>query len=296
MPHLFVISDEFAELKSQQPDFMDELISTARIGRSLGVHLILATQKPSGVVNDQIWSNTKFRVCLKVQSKADSMDMLKRPEAAEIKETGRFYLQVGYNEYFALGQSAWCGADYFPQEEVQVQEDNSVEFLDRVGQTTLEVKPKNKLGKAESKQLVAIVQYLSDLAKRERIEPRSLWLEPLKDRIELEELQNTFYKKPDSGVTALVGMVDDPELQRQFPLVLNLQEYRNFLVVGSSGSGKTTFLRTLLYSLVKYYNPEEVNFYLMDFSGGALSAIATPRIAAPILQKKMRLMSVGCSN
>lgn len=54
IPHLFIICDEFAELKSQQPEFMDNLISTARIGRSLGVHLILATQKPSGVVNDQI--------------------------------------------------------------------------------------------------------------------------------------------------------------------------------------------------------------------------------------------------
>ena len=61
IPHLFIISDEFAELKSQQPDFMDDLISTARIGRSLGVHLILATQKPSGVVNDQIWSNSKLK-------------------------------------------------------------------------------------------------------------------------------------------------------------------------------------------------------------------------------------------
>ena len=60
LPHLFIISDEFAELKAEQPDFMDELVSTARIGRSLGIHLILATQKPSGVVNDQIWSNSKF--------------------------------------------------------------------------------------------------------------------------------------------------------------------------------------------------------------------------------------------
>ena len=115
LPHLFLISDEFAELKQQQPEFMDKLISIARIGRSLGVHLILATQKPAGVVNDQIRSNTKFRVCLKVQDRNDSMDMLKRPEAAELKETGRFYLQVGYNEFFALGQSAWSGAPYEPQ-------------------------------------------------------------------------------------------------------------------------------------------------------------------------------------
>ena len=60
LPHLFIISDEFAELKTQQPDFMDQLISAARIGRSLGIHLILATQKPSGVVDDQIWSNSKL--------------------------------------------------------------------------------------------------------------------------------------------------------------------------------------------------------------------------------------------
>ena len=97
---MFIISDEFAELKAQQPEFMDQLISTARIGRSLGVHLILATQKPNGVVDDQIWSNSRFRVCLKVQDKADSMDMIKRADAAEIKQTGRFYLQVGFNELF----------------------------------------------------------------------------------------------------------------------------------------------------------------------------------------------------
>ena len=90
VPHLFIISDEFAELKSQQPEFMDQLISTARIGRSLGVHLILATQKPSGVVNDQIWSNSRFRVCLKVQEKGDSNEMIKTPDAAFLKQPGRF--------------------------------------------------------------------------------------------------------------------------------------------------------------------------------------------------------------
>lgn len=64
---------------------MDQLISTARIGRSLGVHLILATQKPSGVVDDQIWSNSRFKICLKVQEKEDSMAMIKSPDAAMIK-------------------------------------------------------------------------------------------------------------------------------------------------------------------------------------------------------------------
>lgn len=95
LPHLILIVDEFAELKAEQPDFMKELISAARIGRSLGVHLILATQKPSGQVDEQIWSNSRFKLCLKVQSPQDSNEVLKSPLAAEIKEPGRAYLQVG---------------------------------------------------------------------------------------------------------------------------------------------------------------------------------------------------------
>ncbi|HEO5738586.1 TPA: type VII secretion protein EssC [Streptococcus agalactiae] len=89
MPHLFLISDEFAELKSNQPEFMKELVSTARIGRSLGIHLILATQKPSGVVDDQIWSNSRFKLALKVADRGDSIEMLHTPDAAEITQAGR---------------------------------------------------------------------------------------------------------------------------------------------------------------------------------------------------------------
>lgn len=66
LPHLILIVDEFAELKAEQPEFMKELISAARVGRSLGIHLILATQKPAGQVNEQIWSNSRFKLCLKV--------------------------------------------------------------------------------------------------------------------------------------------------------------------------------------------------------------------------------------
>ena len=128
--HLFIISDEFAELKQQQPDFMDELVSTARIGRSLGVHLILATQKPAGVVNDQIWSNSRFKVCLKVQSTEDSNELLKRPDAAYIKETGRFYFQVGYDELFEIGQSAWSGARYIPTDKIIKTVDDYINIID----------------------------------------------------------------------------------------------------------------------------------------------------------------------
>ena len=95
IPHLLIIIDEFAELKKAEPEFMQELISVAQVGRSLGVHLLLATQKPGGVVDDKIWSNSRFRICLKVQEREDSMDMLHNMDACQITQTGRGYLQVG---------------------------------------------------------------------------------------------------------------------------------------------------------------------------------------------------------
>lgn len=271
LPHLFIISDEFAELKSQQPEFMDKLISTARIGRSLGVHLILATQKPSGVVNDQIWSNTKFRVCLRVQDTGDSNDMLKRPDAASLKDTGRFYLQVGYNEYFALGQSAWCGADYIPQDEVVQQKDESVQVIDDTAQTLLVAKPIKQKKKGVSKQIVAIVQYLSDLAKRENILPRTLLPPPLPTVLTLEKLKEHFSEGTPDKISALVGMIDDPAQQQQYPLELDLESTHNVLLVGESGCGKTTFVQTMLLNLAQRYTPEQVSFYILDFSSKLLT-------------------------
>lgn len=112
VPHLFIIIDEFAELKREEGDFMKELISVAQVGRSLGVHLILATQKPSGTVDDNIWSNSKFRLCLRVQDKQDSMDMLHKADAAYLTQAGRCYMQVGNDELYQLFQSGYSGATY----------------------------------------------------------------------------------------------------------------------------------------------------------------------------------------
>lgn len=112
IPHLFIIIDEFAELKREEPEFMQELISVSQVGRSLGVHLILATQKPNGTVDDNIRSNSKFKLCLRVQDKQDSNDMLQKPDAAYITQAGRCYLQVGNDELYELFQSGFSGAIY----------------------------------------------------------------------------------------------------------------------------------------------------------------------------------------
>ena len=128
IPHMFIIIDEFAELKREEPEFMKELISVAQVGRSLGVHLILATQKPAGTVDDNIWSNSKFRLCLRVQDKQDSMDMLHKPDAAYITQAGRGYMQVGNDELYELFQSGYSGAVY--DEESGVQPDIAIMVAD----------------------------------------------------------------------------------------------------------------------------------------------------------------------
>lgn len=266
MPHLFIISDEFAELKQQQPEFMAKLVSAARIGRSLGVHLILATQKPSGVVDDQIRSNTKFRVCLRVQERSDSMDMLKRPEAAELTDTGRFYLQVGYNEYFALGQSAWCGAAYEPQDTVMVQRDDAIEFLDIAGQTVSKASPKVKKVDSGTKQIVAIVKYLSEIADIHGIKARQLWQPELPKKLDLDILQREKQTGLNEKMSVCLGKLDDPENQQQVPLIVNFGQCQNLLIVGDSGSGKTTLVQNILYSLIDQLTPQEFNFYVLDYS------------------------------
>lgn len=287
VPHLFIISDEFAELKTQQPEFMEQLISAARIGRSLGVHLILATQKPSGVVDDQIWSNSKFRVCLKVQEKADSQDMIKCPDAAELSQTGRFYLQVGFNELFALGQSAWCGAEYIPTETVEKTIDSSVRIVDNLGRTIMTVKPEKKKIKTDKKvkQIVSIVKYLSDLAIEENITVRPLWLKPIPEFIFVDEIEEKYNVVNESNyLNPVIGEYDDPFNQRQDVLRLPLSNEGNCLVYGSTGNGKATFLMTLCYSLIKNYSADKLNVYIMDFGSETLKAFENaPQVGGVVL-------------
>lgn len=272
LQHLFIISDEFAELKTQQTEFMEQLISAARIGRSLGIHLILATQKPAGVVDDQIWSNSKFKICLKVQERADSMDMLKRPDAAELSDTGRFYLQVGYNELFELGQSAWAGASYYPSDQVLVERDNTVEVFDNTGHILKSVKPrKRNIISNPQKQLDAITEYLKQTAENEQIYVKPLWLEPIAEYIYIEELEKKYHVENQNWIlNPVIGEYDDPSRQRQDILKLPISKNGNAVVYGAAGMGKTTFLTAMLYSLTKNHSPEELNLYILDFSSESL--------------------------
>lgn len=184
-------------------------------------------------MDDQIWSNSRFRVCLKVQGTADSNDMLKRPDAAEITQTGRFYLQVGFNEIFALGQSAWSGAEYVPTDIIEKKVDSSVQVVDFLGRVIRDAKPSKKttVSTKRPKQLVALVNYLAELAAEEKITERQLWKEPIPEFIYVDRLERTYGYKPTAFVlNPLVGEYDDPYNQRQVVLTLPLSAEGNCIV------------------------------------------------------------------
>ena len=272
IPHLFIICDEFAELKSQQPEFMDNLISVARIGRSLGVHLILATQKPSGVVNDQIWSNTRFRVCLKVQDESDSKEMLKRPEAASIRQAGRFYLQVGYDELFILGQSGWCGAKYYPSEKIVKQVDKSINFIDDCGNFIKSIQASKGINiEPQGEQLANILNSIIDTSNKIGKKARKLWLDSIPEKILINELEQKYnITTTPYNVEAVLGEYDAPEFQEQGIVQYNYLTDGNTIIYGNDGTERENLLNTLIYSTTKNHTSEEINYYMIDYGSESL--------------------------
>ena len=277
--HLFIISDEFAELKSQQSEFMSELISAARIGRSLGVHLILATQKPSGIVDDQIWSNSKFKVCLKVQEKSDSMDVIKRPDAVTLKKAGRFYLQVGYNDYFAIGQAAYAGTKYIPKDKITKQVDRDISFINNIGDT---IKNVETVERAESvsqgEELSNVLKYICEAAKSQHLVARQLWLDKIDSEIYVTNLMKKYnFQAQPWDLKTVIGEYDDPANQRQDLLVLDFNEGGNTLIYGSSG--KEIMIATIVYSLIISHSADEVNIYIIDFGSEMFGTfVSAPQI------------------
>lgn len=281
LPHLIIIVDEFAELKAEFPDFMKELISAARIGRTLGVHLILATQKPAGVVDAQIWSNSKFKLCLKVQSKEDSNEVIKTPLAAEIVEPGRAYFQVGNNEIFELFQSAYSG--------VKVTEDGddknkvfSLYSLNEWGKKTeiFTNKRKNNSDAAKN-QLQVIVDYVGTYCKSAGISLLGgICLPALRDLVKGNELGE--FSKTSQNIVVPVGIYDDPERQDQGNYCIDLSE-NNTYIIGSAMTGKTTLLQTILLQLMRYYTPTEVNVYIIDCGNMTLRVFENSNIVGGVV-------------
>jgi len=256
---------------------------------SLGVHLILATQKPSGVVDDQIWSNSRFKIALKVADRSDSNEMLHTPDAAEITQTGRAYLQVGNNEVYELFQSAWSGADYQPEKDDMGIEDHTIYLINELGQYEILNEDLSGLEDADEikevpTELDAIVHNIHLLCEEQEIPPvPQPWLPPLKERIaleELEEVQPAIAWAQEKSLSILLGMADIPQAQKQEAVSINLAKDGHVLLYGSPGTGKTTFLQSAGMDLARKFSPKDLTMYLMDFGTNGLAPLSKlPQVA-----------------
>jgi DNA segregation ATPase FtsK/SpoIIIE-like protein len=289
-PFLFVIVDEFAEMVKENPEFKGNLDSITRLGRALGLFLILATQRPAGVVTDQMRSNMKWRVCLRVETGADSRELLKREDAAYLPNTvpGRGYIQVG-NDNIELMQVARAGGPYSGTLPDYLQSKYS-------GDTPA-------LTDVLSHMMRHLLQTHPDVHEQKKPYP-----DPLPRLLTLDQrrLEKDFEDNPlmplsramvdwaagrgnwtgvdwaRIGMRATVGLIDDPAHAQQLPLILNFNR-GHVVAVGASGTGKTVLLRTVAMSLAATHSPKELHIYMMDFGGKGLDVLLElPHVACSI--------------
>jgi DNA segregation ATPase FtsK/SpoIIIE, S-DNA-T family len=287
-PSLLICVDEFAALVAEVPEFVDGMVNIAQRGRSLGMHLILATQRPAGVVTPNIRANTDLRIALRVASTDDSNDVLNRPDAANIsrRTPGRAWLRRTGHGTDELVQVAWVGARArlaSAAEPVRV----------RPFTATLNEAPGGGPGKDALHPRTDLDRLVSTLGeafvRSGRPAPSRPWLPALPDRLALGAAGGELLfgaDAPDAeyapgatqdvarcaaaGGEVPIGLVDQPARRAQPPLVLDYPQVGHVLVYGASGSGKTELLRTLAVcaTLARPDLPPIV--YGIDFGGGGL--------------------------
>ncbi len=317
LPRLVVIIDEFAEMAKALPTFMDEVNSIAAIGRSLGMHLILATQKPAGVVPDKVWANLKFRICLRVADTSDSRDMLGIADAALLPSSlpGRAYLRVG-SERLELFQSANIAYPYRPGA-TEPERTEAAIVVRRAGLTadTTSAPATKKSSKAVAGQTELDV-LVTRIAQARKPVPR--WPNPLPPEIAIEQVWQqqgippawqwtedgerlvfTATTRPlTERLQLAIGLIDDPHNQAQRPLWMDLGR-QHYLVAGGPRSGCSTLIQTVVHALLVNTTPEELHISLLDFGGQNLTVFeSAPHVANVLsvntpLRLRRFLMQVG---
>ncbi|MBQ7563169.1 MAG: FHA domain-containing protein [Lachnospiraceae bacterium] len=295
LPHIFIIIDEFAELKKNEPEFMRELVSVAQVGRSLGIHLILATQKPQGTVDDKISGNARFRICLRVQDKQDSFDMLKKPDAALLTGVGRAFLQVGNDEVYEEFQGAYtmaAGSGRKKREAILLLSEHEngdvrTAFNGGSGEKRELLKQEGDAGSPQEtgteqiSDFYLIKSFIAAAAKETGIEAaRQLWTKELP-----EEVIPDMSHKTDSYIYP-VGRFDAPKRQEQGVFYLDLNQSGHIAVLGRSGCGKSTFLQMFLYACIAKEKPQDLSIYILDYGNSALSAFRESRLSGAWLTEE----------
>jgi S-DNA-T family DNA segregation ATPase FtsK/SpoIIIE len=295
-PSLVIVADEFATLVTEIPDFVAGVVDIAQRGRSLGIHLVLATQRPSGAVNDQILANTNLRIALRVLDAADSTSIIGGREAADIPVPlrGRGFVRTGPGAPVSF-QCAWSGA---PRREVAATPVSVRPFaLTAGGPAASAPAPVGPPGGTHLEAVVRACRAAAD--ERGRRPPSRPWVEPLPVHLALDAVLPRVADdlRADPGRCVVVGLADDPASQSQDPVVVDLEASGGLVVFGAGGAGKTTLLRTVAAGVARQGGADAVVLYGLDFAGRALGPIGDlPQTAAVLANDEVegvtRLLTV----
>lgn len=282
-PRLIIVVDEFATLTRDVPAFVDGIVNIAQRGRTLGVHLVLATQRPTGVVTRDIWANTNLRIALRVTDASDSTDVIGLPDAAGIPgdRPGRAFARVGQAMPVEF-QAAFVGGHSFAEfARVTVARPFTLATQSLGHSVPEDPGAVRTLGLAQTDLQTIVTAAAAASARLAIPTPVAPWLPPLPPVIPLataEELLNLGARD-----VAIAGLTDEPSIQRQSALAIDLESDGSVLVYGGGASGKTTVLRTLAASLAGRISAEDLWVYGLDFGAGGLRAIeALPHCGAVI--------------
>ncbi|WP_113783227.1 FtsK/SpoIIIE domain-containing protein [Geodermatophilus sp. TF02-6] len=276
LARLVIVVDEFAGLAEELPAFLSGLVGIAQRGRSLGVHLVLATQRPGGVVSPEIRANCTLRICLRTTDEADSRDVLGTPQAAflPIDAPGRAYLRAGSGPPTLFQAAQVTGAPPDVQDRgPQV----------RPWRWPRAVAPAEEEARSGDSDLARVSEALRCRAREAGVpRPHRPWCPALPDVVRAEDLsprgsRGSSGERPDPAATAArlrVGLLDRPDAQVQEPLELDLRRAGGWLAVGGPRSGRTTFLRTALAQAVSSLSPGDLHVHVLDHGGDGLAAEA----------------------
>jgi S-DNA-T family DNA segregation ATPase FtsK/SpoIIIE len=298
LPRLVIVIDEFATLVEEVPDFVKGIVGVGMRGRSLGVHVVLATQRPAGVVTGDLRANVNLRLCLRVADPSESSDVLDVSDAARIPTSrpGRAYARTGHRE-LTVFQTARVGgprpgtvdasAAYRP---VEVEPWR----FSLLGEPVRSLTAEDDQGDEGETDLAGLVRAVQAAAEAEGVAPQEgPWLPPLPELVTLDRLdpgtgERTSPHEPMTGersspVVATIGLADLPAAQDQQPFSVDLERTGSLLIVGSVRSGRSTALRTLASSLAAGSSPEALHLYVIDGGNRVLANLdALPHCGAVV--------------
>lgn len=267
LPRLMIVIDEFRMLAEEQPDVMDHLMRIAAVGRSLGVHLVLATQRPGGIVSADIRANVNLRIALRVRDRVDSDDVIGCPDAVEIPETapGRALSSTGGGpaRSFQTGRVAGRAPGV-----------GGALLVRRPGEPWPSPPAADDAGPTDLQRLTRTMTRLA--ASLDLPAPHRPWLPPLPETIDAAAL-------PDDGVSgAPFALVDLPAEQRQSPLRWSTAG-GHWMVVGGPGSGRTSTIASLVTAAARLWSPDQLQVQVIGDGSSALSALsALPHVGSVV--------------